>query len=207
MDSNNKNMYILGDEQVTGLSKLIQISRYGKCNDKYTSTAMIKSNASSFHVLSYCNNIQKSASKDDLVILCVGSNDTNPFAVLTNLSVALHKLSGFKVLIVPVWRNLYLDVRKLNNSIKRLVDNYSNCKFLKVKSSWKSKSAYLNKLCSSINRFIDCETSPDMSKPIPPFHSSPINANVDNQNSVAHSTNCNTPSESRVNLDKQFFRF
>lgn len=89
LSHNKKNtIFILGDEQISGLSKSIYMSRLERRENQYIPTTIIKRNATSFHVLNYCNSIQKSATEDDVVIICTGNSDTNPYATLTNVSVA-----------------------------------------------------------------------------------------------------------------------
>lgn len=60
-----------------------------------------------------------------------------------------------KVLVLPVRRNPNLNIKKLNNSLKQLVENYSNCTFIDVGFYDRKHFAYLKMICSNINSLID----------------------------------------------------
>lgn len=151
-----RSVHILGDEQIIGLSSAIAKSRAGKWNDDYQPNAFIRSNADSYHVLSFCDNVKQVASKDDIVVLCAGSHDSNPAKFNINLSIALDKLSHVKIVyVLPVLFNSHLNERLLNNNIRLITQNFRWCKFIEINTSIKSQRSYINHVCLKLNSLID----------------------------------------------------
>lgn len=74
----------------------------------------MKTEATSKQILNSCDNIKDSPGKDDIIILATGSNDKNPYILLSELGTALYKLRDFNVFVVNVLHNPYLNVALLN---------------------------------------------------------------------------------------------
>lgn len=74
-------------------------------------------------------------SKDNVIIL-TGSNDSNPFELMSEVSIALFFLKECNVFIVNVLHNDSLNdslnERKLNKQLKLLTRNYNNCTFIET---------------------------------------------------------------------------
>lgn len=121
---------ILGDQLVKGLSSSIRIKRQNQWNDVYTVFSTVKPHATAAQVLSSCESLLKTLNSDDIVILGIGSNEKNPYSMLSELSTALHKLKQYRVFVLNVYDNPYLNVKLLNNSINLVTQNYTNCKFI-----------------------------------------------------------------------------
>lgn len=153
---NTHRIFIIGDGQLSGLAPALLSSGKGKWNNRYLPYGLIKPNANSSKVLECNDDVFGAASKDDIVLLCTGSEDTNPFNVIINLSIALDKLSHVSnVYVLPVLYNPYLNERKLNSSIKLVTRNFPKCKYLEFSNSYTTKSAYLNAVCNKINSYIN----------------------------------------------------
>lgn len=130
--NNRKNVIIIGDEQVKGLAAKMTKTTSGRFK-KYNFQGIVKPNAPSCEFLADINNIVSRASEEDIVILSVGNNDRDPFKLLMNVCNALNKLKVCKVLLLNVYKNQLLNVNELNYEFKRLVKDYGNCKFIKIK--------------------------------------------------------------------------
>lgn len=66
--------------------------------------------ATSKQILNSCDNIKDSLGKDDVIILAIGSNDKNPYFLLSELGTALYKLRNFNVFVGNVLHSPYLNV-------------------------------------------------------------------------------------------------
>lgn len=86
--SENKqhNLYILGDDSLLCLSVAVLKSRRGKWNDQYKPKAFVKNGAKSTHILEECID---SLTEFDVVLLGVGSNDSNPTKLQSYLCIVL----------------------------------------------------------------------------------------------------------------------
>lgn len=127
---------ILGDQQAQNLTMRMTKDRENKWNDKYDMFGMIKPSATSSGILSTCSVASLTRSDEDILVLLLGSNDSNPFALFANLCNFLYGLKGQKVFIVNVQYNRYLNEQKLNNKIKLLARNYSHCKFVEMNNGY-----------------------------------------------------------------------
>jgi hypothetical protein len=150
--STKSRIFILGDEQISGLSKKIQNRQKPTLCDSYTVTTMVKKNAICSQILNSCDDLEKTMKKDDIVILAIGKNDKNPYQLFSELGTALFKLKKFKVFIVNVLYNSNLNINLLNYNIQTLVRNYNNCKFIKLSNNY---NMHLNELSYRINIEID----------------------------------------------------
>ncbi|CAG5011445.1 unnamed protein product [Parnassius apollo] len=80
-----RNIFILGDQQMRGLAIKILEYRYGKYNDVYNVTSIIKSQAQSRDIMTNFNVIPENMNEDDVIILSVGSNDNDPYLLYGNV--------------------------------------------------------------------------------------------------------------------------
>lgn len=123
-------IYILGDEQVQGLPARLIETRLGKWNDDYDISGNVKTGAPSSFIINIDDKWLESLTTDDIVILALGSNDKNPQLLFNNLYNILHKLKNNIVFVLGVQSNPFLNVFKLNNELKLILNRYDNCTFL-----------------------------------------------------------------------------
>lgn len=140
INTKEKRILILGDQQASGLSIELINSRKNKWNDDYEVSGFIKPDAQSSAVLSPCQSLTEKFGKNDRVILSFGSNDTNPILLLNNLTTALNCLKKTNVFVLEILQNPYLNISLLNYHIKTLLQNYPNCKFIYYKSDVSSNN-------------------------------------------------------------------
>lgn len=154
---------LIGDEYVRGISRQLIESRMNKWNDCYTVTCLSKPGASSSQILNSIPDIAATSTREDIVIVSVGSNDKNPYKLFYELCIALDKLSFCKqIYVLKVQNNPFLNVNMLNNYIKLIVQNLTNCKFVNIfdKSYCntvykKNASNYAKAFCNKLNTEID----------------------------------------------------
>lgn len=151
----SKNIYILGDENLKGLSAALVKSRYGKWNDTYKTFAFIKNDASSTDIITYCDVLQNDLTKDDIVVLGLGCHDNDIHVLHSNLCIAISKLNKASVLLVPVHQNRHFNERTLNHNLKLWTKHFDFCKFIDITGLFLSKSDYLKYVCNKINICID----------------------------------------------------
>lgn len=158
---------IIGDQQARGLNKTMTNTRLDKWNDNYKITSFIKPNATSAQILSSCNDdFVKSLTIDDIIVLVLGSNDKNPYSIITELCNTLYKLRNNTVFITNVQYNPYLNENTINYNLELIIQHYKNCKYVKIHNSeyinniydrsMKSyHKYYLSHLCLKLNTRID----------------------------------------------------
>lgn len=118
-----RRIYIFGGRQCQGLaSKLID------CNHGCDITAFVKPEANTEQILNTCNTYN--ISNDDVIVLSVGEHDQNPTKVMTELSATLKLLQSRHVIVPSVKKNVYLNEKLLNNSLKMICAQYPNCNYL-----------------------------------------------------------------------------
>lgn len=74
----------------------------------------------------------QSLTENDWVIMCLGSNDTNPTKLLIEISAILKTISKPKIIVSGIAHNPYLNGDKINHSLKTIVHNQKNCTYLHV---------------------------------------------------------------------------
>lgn len=161
--NDTSNIFIIGDEKIRGLSTHLLNSRKYKSDNIYKISAMIKPNATCSEIFSYSESILKGGlSQDDRVILSFGASDKNPFEVIKELSVILHKLRNIQVFITPVIYNSFINVNLLNDYIYSIAKTHNNCYFMSPQTEnivFPSvyRNGYLQTLTYVINKWIDTE--------------------------------------------------
>lgn len=119
-------------------------------------TSFVKPNAKSEDILKCCQ--MYDITSNDRVVLCVGEHDSNPTKVFIELCATLKSLYMCPVLVLKVCNNIHLNVNRLNNMIKMICNQNSNCKFVdfQLDSNRRSKYYYtLNEFCKKINYTLD----------------------------------------------------
>lgn len=193
---NKRNIFILGDNMVKGLATKLISSRNNTWNDLYKISALVKPQASTEEIFSYYyKGLKNKFTPNDKIILSFGSNDQNPYKILSQLSVILYKLRRFKVCIIPVLYNPYINTGLLNDLIYSICKNYDNCHFMsryiQEHTYSVSKKYVLRSITNNINNWVDMED----------YHSTYINLNYLNKK------NNNTETENKIsnnNLNKNF---
>lgn len=153
-----KKIYIIGDAQATGLSSALIYSRVNKWNDQYQISGFVQPEAPVSHIVEYCKKLSNEINLNDKIILAVGSNDTNPQKILCLLSVIFYLFKKNIVYVLQISYNRYLNINLLNNKIKVIINNHTNCYFIqwrKDKEPLLNASLSLKKLCNKINIEID----------------------------------------------------
>lgn len=145
-----KKIYIFGTQQCSGLAMNLSKARLNTLYDSYDVTAFTKPFASTEEVLKCCDNF--APGKDDKIILGIAENDSNPMKIMMELSNVLKRLQNTTVVVLKVSENKYLNVAMLNNHLKLICKNYSNCYFFdnSITESFKT-----NSLCQKLNNYID----------------------------------------------------
>lgn len=156
----NHNIYVVGDQQVRGLTgKLLKLRAKG-WNNRYNVTGIVKPYAISSQILSTCVSLYDTITADDVLVLSLGCNDKNPYLIMTNLCNILSRLNC-KIILLSIQNNDYLNVNKLNNEINGLIRNYANCTFIDIYSiltDYPLRNTSVKRLISyKINTIIDYE--------------------------------------------------
>lgn len=149
-------IYILGDQQVRGLALKLLESRSGRWNDAYDVISLIKPHARSSDILSSFNMLPNNINKNDIIILSVGSNDTDPYLLFNNVCNTLCKFNNCKVFVTNVKTNRHLNVNRLNNELYMLIRKYDNCTYIDINNkNYENYKSYMQKLTFKINIEID----------------------------------------------------
>lgn len=126
------NIFIVGDQQVRGLAGRLSSARSGKWNDQYNVTGIVKPNATSTDILRSAHSLAGIVTKDDIIIISVGSNDKNPYVLFSNLCNVLFHLKQCTIILLNVCQNCYLNVDTINDNMKLFAKQYKNCKFIDI---------------------------------------------------------------------------
>ncbi|CAG5036509.1 unnamed protein product [Parnassius apollo] len=155
-----KKIYILGDEQATGLATKLLMDREIRGDNNYKIMSFVKPQSLCADSLDYFNHIIKNLNHDDKIVIVTGANDSNPIKLLNDLS--LSKLFGF---ISSAFEN---DVLEIHNEYRRahgvpsLVLNKYICK---ISQKWAEELAKKDAISCSLNQNfgenVYCGWSPD----------------------------------------------
>lgn len=150
-------IHIIGDEQLRGLAATFIRTRTGKWNDRYKSSAIILSDASSSEILTYCEQISKTISRDDIVILGFGSHDKDLHKLHSNLCIAINLLAKSTIYVIPINCSPYFNEFKLYKAMKMWTKHFEKCYILEYSNHLKycNNFHYLNFICNKINLCID----------------------------------------------------
>lgn len=87
--------------------------------------------------------------------MSVGTNDKNPYGLITELCNVMSKFKDNKIFILSVYSNPYLNVSKLNYDLKSIIKGYSKCTFLSYDHHQAPGTSLLDIISSKINIEID----------------------------------------------------
>lgn len=154
IDAVNPKIYIVGGNMCLGLASAIIRSREKTPYGKYVVSSVIKPNARCEDILSPLHTI--SAKSDDVIIINLGENDSNPTKLLAELSYfrKLHLLPH--MIIMSVVKSCHLNEQKLNDALKLFCNNLGKCTFLDLNGVSYNSYNYEQVLCSKLNFLIDC---------------------------------------------------
>lgn len=151
-------IFIVGDQRMKGLALHIIKNRKNKWNDIYQTTAIVKPDATTSHILSAIDGTV--LKEDDIVILGVGSNDENVCEIVTALNDYVHKLEKCNVLLLNVQTNQFVNIMLLNTLLHSFSKQHKNFKFIEFKARNKTPiDIYV--ICNKLNIEIDYLTYKD----------------------------------------------
>lgn len=93
-------------------------------------TSLVKPGAPMAEVLSTCVAECKDFTSLDYILILGGSNDSNPLNLQSTLYHTLSQIRHSNVLVGKIYKNRYLSVNMLNNSLKLVCSNFVNSIFL-----------------------------------------------------------------------------
>lgn len=93
-------------------------------------TSVVKPGAPMAEVISSCVQMCKELTKSDYLLILGGSNDSNPLYCQSFLCYTLNQVKHTNVLVGKLYKNKYLNVKMLNNSLKLTCSNFTNTIFL-----------------------------------------------------------------------------
>lgn len=140
---------IFGSQQCVGLSSALIRSRENTSYEKYTVRAQTKPHALASHVLMDCHNINLTS--NDKLVIGIGENDYDMQIILSQLRMLLNRFRNFDIIVLNIFKNMYLNVDELNDNIRLLCNKYNNCNFVSCTDN------SLHEICKSINFVIDCK--------------------------------------------------
>lgn len=157
-DIHQKNrIWIFGGQQVSGIGVLLSDMRELTKYEQYTVSCLSKPYAASSEILKGCTNIMQ-MKKGDKIVISIGENDTNPLQTVCELYNTLKLITDYDVLILSIIENRFLNVNLINNEIKLVCEQFSNCKFLDLRNKkvFYTQPAFQSMICQRINFMIDC---------------------------------------------------
>lgn len=93
-------------------------------------TSVVKPGAPMAEVISSCADECKELTSSDYVLILGGSNDSNPLNFQSVLYYTLGQIEHTNVLVGKLYKNMYLNVKMLNNSLKLVCSHFVNTMFL-----------------------------------------------------------------------------
>lgn len=150
-----KRVLIVADQSGLEISCILQ----GLLGNDFRVMSFIKSNACAKHVIESCNVMCKDFSKLDFVIMLTGSFDSNPLELQSMLYSCLCRLAHTNVLIGEIYHNRFLNVHKLNETLRLICSNFSYVNLIeldKLTTSYQRNVYLFDKLfiCKHILRYI-----------------------------------------------------
>lgn len=140
-------LLIYGAQKCTGLASALIHSRKDSMYERYQVTGQIKPNALTSDILKDVNTKLK---PNDKLIICIGENDYDMKLLLLQFRKFVNKYKNNEIIVLNVFRNLYLNVSDLNYNLCNLCKGYENCHFIT------SNGKNLADICKSINYTVDC---------------------------------------------------
>lgn len=139
---------IYGSQQCAGLSSALIRSREHTMYEKYQISGEIKSHALASDILKDCPNIN--LMPNDKLIVCLGENDYDMNILLIQLRNLFIRFNSNDIVVLNVFKNMYLNVDDLNSKILKLCQEHKKCHFAFCNMT------NLPGMCKSANYIIDC---------------------------------------------------
>lgn len=135
---------IVGDQSCRGLASSITTLRakYRNVTD-YDVINFTFPNAPTDHILHNFVKSKVTLREEDWLILCVGSNDTNPTKFFIEVSSILKVYNKPRVIVSEIFANRHLSEDKLNQSLRKITINFKNAHYL-VNQTSKSINYLIN---------------------------------------------------------------
>lgn len=146
--SHKNHIYIFGTQRCVGLSSALLRSRENTRYQKYGVTSLTKPFALTADIMKNIKNIQ--VKPRDKIVICFGENDYDIQIMTLHLRRMLKHFINNDVIVINVLKNVYLNVKDLNDTIKNVCNEYQNCHFIDC------KNRNIFNLCKNINYIIDC---------------------------------------------------
>lgn len=140
------NIILLSDNQGEGIVDLLIRNKSKLILKDYKISGIRKPDAPTEEVLSSCNLLAKELTANDSVVIMTGSNDSNPFKFLMEMSLALKALNKCHVYVVNVLYNAFLNEGKLNYNLKLLAQNFNNFSFIEAKNNFSIVKQIIHKI-------------------------------------------------------------
>ncbi|CAK1581394.1 unnamed protein product [Parnassius mnemosyne] len=146
-NDNGKRIFIYGSQQCVGLSSALIRSRKNTTYEKYTITSQTKPDALTTDILKDCHNVD--LTPNDKLILCIGENDYDIKILTSQLRKLLTTFKNNDILLLNVFKNKYINIYALNNSILKICNEFKRCHFVTCTNET------IFDMCNSINFLID----------------------------------------------------
>ncbi|CAG5055836.1 unnamed protein product [Parnassius apollo] len=127
----SQRIVIIGDQTARNMATSLAQTRSNYKNPKkYFISGIVYPNASIEHVIQCSKIMIEELQEDDWLVLCLGSNDSNPIKIGVELSSLLKKQNKAKILVTSVIENPYLNVKRLNSHIQTILKCFKNVNYL-----------------------------------------------------------------------------
>lgn len=146
---------IIGDQVSRNMAiSLLQLRSKYRNPKKYTITGRVYPNANIEHAIESSKTMLEDLQEDDWLILCFGSNDSNPMKLGVELSALLKKQNKPKIIVTSVIQNPYLNVKRLNQHVQSLLNCFTkNVHYVDLSNDY--RFAYPYNIFNEINKKID----------------------------------------------------
>lgn len=148
-------IFIIGDEQLRGLSAFLAKSHLKERSKPYKTYAHIIPEATSTEILNCCNNLKKHLTDGDVVVLGFGSYDNNMHKLHSNICIMLNKLKKASVILLPINRNPYFNELTLNYYIKLWTRHFTFCSHIDMHCFYFNDIEFRKYLLDKISLCID----------------------------------------------------
>lgn len=148
-------IYIIGDEQLRGLSAYLMKSGLKQRETPYRTYAHIIPEATSTEIANYCNCLVNDLTENDVVLLGFGRYDSDIHKLHSNICIMLNKLSRASVIMLPIAYNPHLNEKTLNYNIKLWTKHFAFCSHIDMYYLHLIDIEFKNYLRDKINSCID----------------------------------------------------
>lgn len=131
VNEQSQRIVIIGDQTARNMAtSLSQIRSNYKNPKKYSISGRVYPNASIEHAIQHSKIMLEELQEDDWLVLCLGSNDSNPIKIGVELSSLLKRQNKTKILVTSVIENPHLNVKSLNSHIQTVLKCFTNVNYL-----------------------------------------------------------------------------